>query len=408
MFFDIIGKVDTEMLLLAINRTFTAFEATMSKIVLLDDGEAYYDTMPISGCTANITQLDWYSLIRENEKSPFLLETGELMRVFVKPLDCKTEVFIMAHHLVGDGKSIVYFIESMMKEFIGETCVFQPLHLITEDTFAKESCLQWWIKWWVSSSNRRWKKNGQVFHFTDYYKLQKAYWENRKSVILIENLLPEQVKIIHKKATNAGVSMNSYIITAILKVNKNLNSIGLAVNARIDNNRTMSNQVTGIAINYSYNEKLSFEKNAQEVHRRIYKKLNHPVNKYSILRVMSLFQSSLIDSIMMHTYGLYHNKVTENLAKILGYTSDSNNSFGITNLTKLDIDNTYNECRIENLYFIPPVVSYCSQVVGIATTESGMTVTCHCMSDTYNENIKLLFEDTMKVLCLGDNSCKII
>ena len=51
MFFDIIGKVDTEMLLLAINRAFTAFEATMSKIVLLDDGEAYYETMPISGCT---------------------------------------------------------------------------------------------------------------------------------------------------------------------------------------------------------------------------------------------------------------------------------------------------------------------------------------------------------------------
>jgi len=194
------------------------------------------------------------------------------------------------------------------------------------------------------------------------------------------------------------VTMNSYMITAILKVNKNLNSIGLAVNARFDKDRTMSNQVTGIAINYSYNEELTFEKNAQEVHKRIYKKLNNPVEKYSILRIMSLFQSSLIDSIMMHTYGLYHNKVTRNISKILGYTSDPNNSFGITNLTKLDIDNTYNECRIENLYFIPPVVSYCRQVVGIATTESGMTVTCHCMSDAYNENIKFLFDDTIKVL----------
>jgi hypothetical protein len=42
------------------------------------------------------------------------------MRVFVKPVINKATVLIMAHHLVGDGKSIVYFIESVMKTYIGE------------------------------------------------------------------------------------------------------------------------------------------------------------------------------------------------------------------------------------------------------------------------------------------------
>jgi len=70
----------------------------------------------------------------------------------------------------------------------------------------------------------------------------------------------------------------------------------------------------------------------------------------------------------------------------------------ITNLTKLDIDNTYKSLRIINLYFIPPVVSYSRQTIGVATTENGMTVTCHCMSDTFDENKKILFENAMKIL----------
>lgn len=398
MFFDIIGEVETESLISAINKAFTSFEATMSRIVLLEDGEAYYEKMPVSACTVEITQLDWRSIISEYEKIPFSLETGEMMRVFVKPSEGKATVLIMAHHLVGDGKSIIYFIERIMKNFIGESHEFHKLRLITEDLLPKESRLPYLMKWWINGFNRRWNRTGQVFSFSDYYKLQKVYWKNRESVILTKNFLTEDVETIHKKAKAAKVSMNSYIITAFLKADKNLTPVGLAVNARIDENRTMSNQASGISIEYPYNEKLSFDRNAQEVHKRIYKKLSRPVNKYFILHFMKMFNPSLVDSIIMHIYGLYNNKVTLKLSKVMGYESGGKTSIGITNLTKIDIENTYKDYRIENLYFIPPVVSYSRQTIGIATTESGMTVTYHCMSDRYEEGKKLAFENTMRIL----------
>ena len=398
MFFDIVGEVDTELLLSAVNKAFTRFEATMSKIVLSDDGEAYYEKIPVSACTVKTTQQDLISLIKENEKAPFSLETGELMRVFVKPSDNKSTVLIMAHHLVGDGKSIIYFIESIMKALIEEEQPYSKLHLITEDSLPKESQLPGWMRWWINGFNRSWKKSGKVFGYDDYYRLHNIYWKERESVILMEEFLNEDVKIIHKKATDAKVSINSYIITAFLKANMNMSKTGLAVNARIDNNRTMSNQASGISIDYAYNDKLPFERNAQEVHRSIYKKLNRPVNKYFILRFMQQFNSSLIDSIMMHIYGLYDNKVTFKLSKIMGYKSGGRTSIGITNLTKIDIENTYKNYHIEKLYFIPPVVSYSRQTVGIVTSESGMTITYHCMSDTYNEEKKHNFEKAMNIL----------
>lgn len=215
---------------------------------------------------------------------------------------------------------------------------------------------------------------------------------------LVESFLPEHVNAIHKKASDAGVSINSYIITAFLKAGKDLISVGMAVNARLDGNRTMSNQATGISVNYAYNNKISFEQNAKQVHKSVYKKLSKPVSKYLVLRFITLLTPSLIDSIMMYTYSLYENDVTAKLSKIMGYTSDSKPSFGITNLTKLDIPSVYNDCRIESLYFVPPVVSYSRQTVGIATIDSGMTVTYHCMNDAYKESMKDVFDDAMRTL----------
>lgn len=399
--FDIVGEMNLEKLIKAINTAFTAYEATMSKVVLSADGEAYYEKIPVSACTVETTQKDLFSVIKEQERIPFSLKTGELMRVFIKPLDNKASVIIMAHHLVGDGKSIVYFIESTMKALIGKPQGYSKLHLIADESMPMESRLPFWLKWWTNSLNRKWKKSGKVFGYDDYYRLHETYWRERESVILIEKFLNEDVQEVHRKATDANVSMNSYIITAFLKADLNMTKVGLAVNARIDDNRTMSNQASGISVDYVYNDKMSFDRNAQEVHERIYRKLSRPKNKYFVLHFMQSFHSSLIDSMMMHTYGLYDNKTTNKLSKLMGYTSGGITGLGITNLTRIDIENTYNNYHIENLYFIPPVISNNKQTVGIATTDSGMIISYHCMSDTFNEDKKQVFVKAMKTLLLN-------
>lgn len=76
--FDIIGNVIPDKLISAINETFSLFETTMSQIILLPDGEACYQKILASGCQAKITQMDWLSLIHENEKRPFSIQAGEL------------------------------------------------------------------------------------------------------------------------------------------------------------------------------------------------------------------------------------------------------------------------------------------------------------------------------------------
>lgn len=63
------------------------------------------------------------------------------MRIFVMPAGEETGLLVMAHHLAGDGKSMVYFLEDIMRALSGEKLVFKLMNLITNDMFPPHSRL---------------------------------------------------------------------------------------------------------------------------------------------------------------------------------------------------------------------------------------------------------------------------
>ena len=109
------GKVCPNKLSDAVKQAFEANEATMSKIVL-ERGVAYYEKMPVSNCKIEIRaeNTDWIALVYQQEKIPFAIDQGELVRVFILPAEDKTLLLLMAHHLTGDGKSMIYFVKDIM------------------------------------------------------------------------------------------------------------------------------------------------------------------------------------------------------------------------------------------------------------------------------------------------------
>lgn len=80
----------------AVKSAYSANEATMSKVVLRSDGVAYYEKITQSRCSVEITQDDWQEIIKVNEKIPFKLEQGELIRCFIIPAEEKISLLIMA------------------------------------------------------------------------------------------------------------------------------------------------------------------------------------------------------------------------------------------------------------------------------------------------------------------------
>lgn len=252
----------------AVKKAYAANETTMCKIVLEKSGAVYYEKMKGSECRVQTATEEFREIIREEEKKPFEIEHGEFMRVFIIPSEKDMGVLIMAHHLVGDGKSIIYFIEDVMSALEGESLDEKPMKLITRESFPEKSELPLGIKLFVRGFNKKWKKKGCTFTWKDYYAVHEAYWKKHDSQVLCRTFCKEELESIKQNAKKAGVSVNSLI--------------------RQKDNCSMSNQVTGISVEHRYTDKNTFAENAGKVHKKIYKSLKKQIK--SIL-FYGLFQS---------------------------------------------------------------------------------------------------------------------
>lgn len=347
-------------------------EVLTSKIVIEESGQAFYVDNDFVGSSFSQSDLSMQELIKENERLRFKIEKGEFIRAFAYP---EGLVFMM-HHLAGDGKSLLYFIETFMKCLSGQPCAFVPFKNLTLKELPKNSGLPFLYKILVKNWNRRWSKVKRLFSFEDMDKEYQQFWKNHETKVEINRYDKDQLEELLKKAKAEGVTLTSHIITDMIKNSAKKMDIGLAVDGRLDKNRAMGNQATGIAINYKYKQKLSFEENAKKVQRLMKEKLSDDGNRFLILQFMGQLDPTLIDTMNLEHADYFHSKVTSRVAGLLGYGKKTKD-LSITNLTRADIPLEYGDNRIKELVFIPPVVSYGKIIIGIVTTGELMTITRH-------------------------------
>lgn len=386
-------KIQTKDLAEAIRAAYMANEATMSKIVLCPDGAAYYEKIPQSNCKVTISYDDWRKVIKVNEKIPFSLKDGELIRSFIFSTEKNTAFLIMAHHLVGDGKSIIYLIESILTALSGEKLPYRPLSLLTRETLSKTKKLPFAVTLYTKLCNQKWEKMGNPsFSWEDYYNLHTRYWEST-SYVVYKRLSKEETTQIVDSAKQIGVSVNSYLITAFLQADKNNRVVGIPLSIRERGNKTMSNLTSGISITHAFADNKSFPENARQIHKKISRKLS--AHRFFVLRFLANFSPSILDSVLLYTHHLYENPMTKRLAKTMGYVGTKTRDLGITNLTRLDIPAAYGTIKIRNVIFVPPDISYSHNVIGVSTFNGEMTLTYHG-TETQKEKQQEFFKRGVK------------
>ncbi len=399
---ELCGNFTADMLAKAVRAAFEANESTMSKIVLTDSGNAYYERISESCCNVEIIEAaneNVWDIARKNEKQPFNLEKGELIRCFIIPNKNGFSLLIMSHHLAGDGKSICFFIEDIMYALSGKKLEFKPLILITKDNIPKGNKISLILaKLFTEYCRRKWHKMQiPAFGWSDYYKLHESYWRSTGSLFLHKTLSEEETKCVIANARKISVSVNSYIITAFLCANKNIRVTGMPVNVRDSGNCSMSNHASGIGVEYSYSDSLSFPDNARKLHAIIMGEIEK--HRWFVIQFLSRMPATLIDSILLYTHGLFDVPLTRKTASIMGYTNARKRDLGVTNLTVIDIPAVYENAQIKRLIFMPPNVSYSNNIIGVSTFDGNMTLTYHGIdkgikeqNDFFNRGIENLLK----------------
>lgn len=364
------GSAATEDVRHAVACAYAANEATMSKVVLEENGDAYYKKMEQSGCKVIEDKRPWMELLHESQRKPFALWDGELIRTFLTKEDGDTILFLHAHHLVGDGKSILILIQDIFKVLEGETLSYKPMMLVDRAFLEDKAKLYYGVKLAVNRANRKWARCGKTFSWEDYLAVHEKYWSRHFTSL---NVKTYDVTAIRAECQN-GVTVNSYMIASMLCEHPEYEVVGIPVSIREDEG--MSNQTSGISIKYKYKSTVTFEDNLRKIHNAIHKRIGKNNEKYFILLFMERMCPSLVDAIQLQTHGCYQNKLSEKMARIMGYIGDGGRDFGVTNLTRIDKFLESSNYEIKELLFIPPKVSYTERVIGVSTYKDTLTV-CH-------------------------------
>ncbi|MBQ8278639.1 MAG: hypothetical protein IJZ23_02240 [Roseburia sp.] len=263
------GEITAEEIKEAVEKAYTRNETTMSKVVL-EKGNAYFQTIPQTGCKVFIEERDWRDIMHESEKDTFRINEGELFRIYIIPNHAKQEytIFMMAHHIAGDGKALLMLLEDILSTLSGKQTEYRYLNkegIIVQPTGLKYPFL---IQTFLQYLNRMWKKQGKYFDWEDYFKIHKQFWKSRQSDVRLETLETEKLEEIKMQCKELGITVNSYMIAETLKNHPEYKSFSVMMSLRGEN-RSISNHVAILKFDYQYNGKLSFLENAKQVHRLI-------------------------------------------------------------------------------------------------------------------------------------------
>ncbi len=265
------GDLLSEEIEQAVYKAYEANEATMSKIVLEGNGDAYYEKMGNSGCKFFTDSRSWKELLRESEKRPFSLREGELVRIYLTEENEQLILFIHAHHLAGDGQAVLILLNDIVKSLNKQSLTYKAMISVDQTFLENRAKLATGIELYIKWINQKWKKmqeQGQARAITwdDYYTIHKKYWNEYVSEIKCKTYDMKELKVRCPKA----ITINSCMITELLREYPECEDVGIPVSIRED--KGMSNQTSGIAVKYKYNSQMMFEVNANKVHKAIYKR----------------------------------------------------------------------------------------------------------------------------------------
>ena len=410
MKFTIAGTVKPEKMKQAFLTAVRENETLNSRVILAENGEVWYEPCRETQIQKNhieIADRSWQEIFKEQQQALFEIEQGELIKGYFFKGEEQSEVLLMASHLAGDGKAILYFVEQIMCALADERVPCRKFQSVSEKEIPGKNKIPIYVNWFIKSLNSKWRKYPQIFTMEDRNHIHRIYWERNQIKLWVEHFSREELEKVLDKARASNVSLTSYLIAAYCQEMPDKKipdqeisdriTVGLAVDVRANRNRDMRNQTSGITIRCKCRDKIRLEKNVRSISKQLKKKLASQSSKYFVLNFLSRLDGTLRDSIYMYLSGTYQNRVSQDLARACGY-GEYSPDLSLSNLTVPDIRVQYGDFELKDLVFIPPLVSYARRMLGVVTLNHEMNITWQVQENENMESELYKFREIMRGL----------
>lgn len=366
------GDITAEEMKEAVEKVYTQNETTMSKVIL-EDGNVYFQNLTQTGCKVFVDRRNWQEIMHESEQSAFKINEGELVRSYIIPEKEGVSLFIMAHHITGDGKALIMLLDDILSNLTGKEVEYRPLNKEGTEKIPSSLKLSIPANIGIKALNAIWKRNKKLFTWEDYYKVHERFWKDKQSDIQFETIDKEQLDIIKTECREWGITVNSYVVTKMLQKHPEYKSVCCPTSHRGEN-RSVSNLVVLVRTGYSYDTEKTFEVNAKEVHKRIRQHLKNDNHKYSIALSLGKMEPTLIDGSLMYAHGGYQNSISKIIAHLIGYAGDKKTHLSVTNLQNVNFEMDYGRFCLRNVGFTAACMSATQNVACVSTFRDTMTI----------------------------------
>ncbi len=366
------GDITTEEMKEAVEKVYTQNETTMSKVIL-ENGNIFFQKLSQTGCKVFVDERNWQEIMHESEHSAFRINEGELVRSYIIPEKEGLSLFVMAHHIMGDGKALIMLLEDILCNLTGKEVEYRPLSREGAEKIPSNLKLTIPADIGIKVLNAMWRKNGKLFTWEDYYNVHEKFWKDRESEIQFERIDKEQLNSIKTECKELGITVNSYVVTKLLQKHPEYENVCCPISLRGEN-RSISNLVVLVRMTYQYDMKKTFRANAKEVHKVIRQHLENDSNRYFIALSLGKMEPTLIDSSLMYTHGGYQNSISKKIAHLIGYAGDKTTHLSVTNLQNVNFEIDYGRFRLKNVGFTAACMSATRNVACISTFRDTMTI----------------------------------
>ncbi len=371
------GDVSEEELCEAVKKAYTQNQTTMSKIVLDEQGRIYLEKMEESGCKVFVDKRDWLEILRENERKPFRLEEGEFIRTFIIPRGKQKDIYLMAHHVSGDGGALLILAEDIFSNLEGRAVEYKPTKVITEEESLKKGNLNFLEKAGLKKMSQKWaEKDKQIFGWDDYYKVHEEYWKNKRTEISFHEIEGSKIDELKAECKKLGVTINTYLVTKLMQERyPESKKLGIPVSIRGDE-KSISCLVSSSAELYTkYDTNKEFVENLVAIDKAINKELKDIGAIYRIPQFVAISDPTLI-------YAAYRNTVMKDseskrvgkMSEILGLYGDVRVDLGITNLREIKLSNDYDRFKVINVVPVAPLIATTENLFTISTYNGKMLI----------------------------------
>lgn len=337
----------------------------------------------------------WIDACGEENKIPFPLDRGPLLRViWVKDTDI-SELILLGQHAICDGASLVYLMRDLLTNLGDPTLpveVLDTLPTIDKAVNLENIKLSFILRRIITKLTPIWRQNEILFTFEDFKPLQKVFNESNYQILTYE-LSPEETEDLIQKSREHNVTVNSVLYSALLSAQmeiegteKNyLQNILLPINLRPYINPPIGEVVGFYAGGETFPHKVTLKKDfwrrTGDLHTYLQKHITMDAMLSNAKRLF-LLPPTWIEA---RSFLFLGNKLPESnpkyeqLLKVVKKSSllqrivKSNLSeefqigLALTNLGKMDIPLQYGELELESIFFIPPTNLLAEKVIGILT-----------------------------------------